>query len=585
MDPHIKRAQEYAKNILTKPEYEHAIRVANIIQEKKLENETIIASILHDTLYLNKTTYEEITKLFGENIANILKEISLTETVLIKNYSKIPNETLSSLILSISSDLQTILIQTAETIDVLKNEMGDKEEIKKIAKIADEIYTPLAIKLGLGDFSWKLQDYSFKVLNNPGYNKIKKLLNKTIDERQQKINKMKSELEKLFETRQNITITGRPKNFKSIYLKMKKVPFKKMYDLYGIRIICNKERECYEILGMIHSKYDFIKEAFDDYIAKEKKSTNNGYQSIHTAIIKNSDLFEIQIRTWQMHLKIESSMYWQYKNLKKDKNFETELSWERQLIEWQKSIGEQTNKRKIVKKNIFVFTPKQDVITLKPGATALDFAFAIHTEIGQHAQKAIINNKIVSLETPLQNLDTAQIITHKNPTIKKNWLTIVRMEKSKQKIRSYFDLEPINKKSTTISQKNVKKIKIAECCNPLPGEDVIGIKTTKRKIIIHKKDCPNIKIIPKEKLIEIGFENSTGKTKIKIQAIDRIGLLGEILNEMKKNNIKLINSDFQIKKSSFVEATFELSVPNINKLDKLINNLEKLSSIQSIERQ
>lgn len=586
MDSKIIKAHEFAKKILTQEEYEHASRVAEIIETKNLEIDTIITAILHDTIYLNKTNYKTITENFGENVAHLLKEISLTENVLIKNYSKIPNETLSSLILSISSDLQTIIIQTAEITDILKNNSGNKENIKKLAKIAEEIYYPLTIKLGLGDFSWKLQDYSFKILNNDAYNKIKKLLNKTLKERENKIMKMKLELEQLFQNKIEVTITGRPKNFKSIYLKMQKVPIKKMYDIYGLRIICNKERECYEILGEIHSKYNFIKEAFDNYIAKEGQGIGkSGYQSIHTAILKDNDVFEIQIRTWQMHLKTESSIYWQYKRLKKDKNFENELSWERQLIEWQKSIGIQTDKRKIIKRKLFIFTPKNDVISLDNGATVLDFAFHIHTEIGKHAQKAIINEKIVSLDTLLNNLDTVQIITDKKVLIKKTWLNIVKTDKAKQKIRSYFNIQPKKKNINLTNQKNIKKIKIAECCNPLPGEDVIGVKTTKRKIIIHKKDCINIKNISKEKLIEIGFEKSGGKTKIKITAIDRLGLLGEILTELNKNKINLVSSNFQIKKSGFVEAIFELNISNIEKLNKIINNLEKINSIQSVERQ
>ncbi len=582
----LQKAKDFAKARLNSQQYEHALSVAEIIEQKQLGIDAIIAAVLHDTLYLEKTTYDEIFLEFGENIAILLKEITLTEEVLVKNYLKIPSETLSSLILSISSDLQTIIIQTAELIDILKNNKGNKEDIKKLANIAEEIYYPLTVKLGLGDFSWKIQDYSFKILNPEGYNKVRNLLGKTLAQREEKIKEMKNEIENLLENKINVHVFGRPKNFKAIYLKMQRVPFKKMYDIYGIRIICDKERDCYEILGYIHSKYNFIKEAFDDYITKAGEGVGKGgYQSIHTAILKENDVFEIQIRTWQMHLRTESSIYWQYKRLKKDKNFEKELSWERQLIEWQKSIGETATKRKIVSRKIFAFTPKKEVIGLKNGATVLDFAFHIHTEIGQKTQKAIVNGQVVSLDTPLKNLDNVQIITAPNNTIKRNWLGIVKTDKAKQKIRSYFEIEPSKKSQNKISEKNIKKIKLAECCNPLPGEDVVGVKTTKRKIIIHKKDCINIKNLPKEKLIEIGFEKSVGKTKIKITAIDRIGLLGEILTELKKNGIKLVTSNFQIKKSGFVEAIFEIEISNINKLDSLIEKLEKLPSVQSIERQ
>lgn len=585
-NPKIQLAYKLAKNKLNTLQFEHAKRVAKIIQQKQLDDNAIIVAIIHDLLYLKKMTYQEINTEFGEKIANMLKELTLAEEILTNNYSKIPAPTLSSLVLSISSDLQTIIIQIAEIIDLLKNNEANNEDIKKLAKIADEIYYPLTVKLGLGDFSWKLQDYSFKIFNPDGYIKIKELIGKTLIQREEKINQMILELKTLLDNNLEIQIFGRPKNFKSIFLKMNKVPIKKMYDIYGLRIICNKERECYEILGKIHSKYNFIKEAFDDYIIKEGSGVGKGgYQSIHTAIIKGDDVFEIQIRTWQMHLRTESSIYWQYKRLKKDENFEKELSWERQLIEWQKSIGEQNSKRKIISRKIFAFTPKREVIGLTKGATVLDFAFQIHTEIGQRAQKASINGKNVALDAQIENLDTVQIITSNKPTIKKSWLNIVRSEKAKQKIRTYFGIEASKKSSNLMSEKNIKKIKLAECCNPLPGEDVIGVKTTKRKIIIHKKDCPNIKNISKEKLIEIGFEKNSGKTKIRLIAVDRIGLLGEILAEIKKRGIKLSASNFQIKKSGYVEAIFELEVSNIKKLENLLESLEKINSIQSVERQ
>lgn len=358
-----------------------------------------------------------------------------------------------------------------------------------------------------------------------------------------------------------------------------------MYDIYGIRIICNKEQECYEILGKIHSKYNFIKEAFDDYIAKEGKGIGKkDYQSIHTAITRNNDIIEIQIRTWQQHLKTESSIYWEYKRLRKNKYFDNKLSWERQLIEWQKSIGEENKTKKIAGEKIFIFTPKNEIISLPENATALDFAFAVHTDIGNKAKQAKINGELCALETKLKNLDRLEIIIDKKNTIKQNWLMIVKSEKAKSRIKNYFGIKTTQTTKKPLIQQE-KKIKMAECCNPLPGEDVIGVKTTKRKIIIHKKDCPNIKKINKNKLIEISFEKTKGTTKLKINAIDRIGLLGEILEEFKKNKIKLRSSNFKIKTSGYVEAVFEIDVKNIQTLEKLIKKLQEINSIQSIERQ
>jgi guanosine-3',5'-bis(diphosphate) 3'-pyrophosphohydrolase len=580
-----KKAIKFAKSRLSREEFEHALRTAEIVEEKELDDESIIAALLHDLVFFKKCDINIIEETFGEEVAGLVKEITLTEEVLVKNYSKVPNQTLGSLILSVSSDLRTIIIQFAELIDLLKNNKGNKMDILKLANISEEIYYPLSVKLGLGDFSWKIQDYSFKIREPKNYSKVKKLINKSIEERQEKIEKLKLELTKLLPYK-NIQIYGRPKNFRSIFNKLKKVPIKKMYDIYGLRIICDRQRECYEILGKIHSKYNFIEEAFDDYIAKEGKGVGKeGYQSLHTAIIWEKDIFEIQIRTWQMHMRTESNIYWEYKRLGKDKNFENQLSWARQLIEWQKSIGQKNNKRKIVNRQIFAFTPKRDVVALKNGATVLDFAFLIHTEVGKKAKGAIINGKLMPLDTKVSNLDTIEIITDNKYTIKQSWLVIAQIEKAKQKIRSHFNIKSVKKKINEVGQKNIKKIKLAECCHPLPGEDVVGVKTTKRKIIIHKTDCPNIKNIPKNKLIEIGFERNKGKTKIKVQAIDRIGLLGEILTTFKKNDVNLVNTNFGIKKSGFVEAIFEVEVSNVKKIDKVIDKIESIASVQSVLRE
>jgi len=378
-----------------------------------------------------------------------------------------------------------------------------------------------------------------------------------------------------------VQISGRPKNFHAIYTKMKQTPFKNIHDLYGLRIICNKEKECYEVLGYIHSKYALLPGAFDDYIAKPKK---NGYKSIHTAVKYGDDIIEFQIRTWGDHLRIESNLYWEYKKLKQNREFEKNLSWERQLIEWQKSMGKEiTNKRKYSRK-VFIFTPKSEVISLPKGSTAIDFAFAIHTDIGEKIQKAKVNGKIVPLEKPLENLDKVEIILSNKPQIKESWLNHVKSDRARTRIRQYFGFKQTNKKKIENSTKTLKKLKIAECCNPLPGEDVVGIKTTKRRIIIHKKDCKNLKNFPKNELIEIAFEANQGKTKVLVSAVDRIGLLGEILKEINKSTGRVLQTNFNIKKSGYVEAEFTLEIKGIQKLENLMEKIAKIPSIQSVER-
>lgn len=561
-----------------KQNYERLKRVINNLIEKNLPY-SLIEGIILKTI-TNKITLEE-QKNFSIEGQTISETIIQMEEVIQRNYSKIPNETITSIILTLPNDFQPIIAKIEETADALYN----KEKIiyeEKYAKKAFEIWLPLATKLGMNDCEWKLQDYSFKVLNPQAFEKIKRLINKTREEREQLIQEVINEIQDLLKTKLKTTITGRPKSFNSIFNKLKKTSFEKIHDIYGIRIICNKEKECYEALGLVHSKYNIIQEAFDDYISKPKP---DGYKSIHTAVKRKEDIIEVQIRTWAQHLRISGETYWTYKKLDKDKEFEKELSWERQLLEWQKQTGEEKLDKKVAGNKIFAFTPKNDAIALPRGATALDFAFAVHTEIGKKAEKVKINGQLKTLETKLENLDKIEIITNKKTQMKKSWLQNAVTEKAKTKIKNYFQLNTKKeKKENTFEMKDTKKIKMAECCHPLPGEDVIGVKTTKRKIIVHKKDCPNIKKISKEKLLQINFEREKGETGIRIKAIDRSGLLGEILEEIKNTGATLKNTNFKIKKNGYVDAMFLLEIKNAQKLEKLIEKINSIPSIQLTQR-
>jgi GTP diphosphokinase / guanosine-3',5'-bis(diphosphate) 3'-diphosphatase len=581
-DELILKAIEIVKKLNSKEQIEHLERISQTLLKKKLGQEIVIAAILEKSFSEQIILLEEIEKQFGKETAQLVKESSRINDVIDGNYKKLPPETLTALMLSIATDLRTIILKATILSDKLRNNLIENKT--KEIYIAKNVYLPLIEKLGISDLNWQISDYCFKIENPKAYEKIKKLINKTRKEREEIIEKAQKEFLEMLKGKVNVQIFGRPKNFVSIYKKMKKTPFKQMHDIYGIRIICNKEAECYEILGEIHSKYNFIKSAFDDYIAKEGKGKGKkGYQSIHTAIYYGKDILEVQIRTWKHHLKTESSLYWEYKQIKKDKNLDKELSWERQLIEWQKSIGENTP-TKINTKKIFVFTPKNDVITLPLDSTVIDFAYAIHSTIGEKIEKTKINGELVPLDTKLKNLDKVEIITGTKRKIKRNWLAYVASEKAKTKIRRYFGIKNIKTQKTQKQQIPEKRIKLAECCHPLPGEDVIGIKTTKRKIIIHKTNCENIQNIPKEKKIEIMFEKSKGKTQLIINAIDRIGLLAEILEEIKKNKATLSSTNFNIRKTGFVEAIFEIEVNDVKKIDKIIENLEKIPSIQKIQR-
>jgi len=562
----------------------HILRVAKMVEERGLGTDAIIASIMQEAVVEKKMTVEEVEQKFGKTVSALAKEAASIAEIIDKNFGKIPADTLASLVLSVSTDYQTIIIRIADVVDLVElPAQVKKEDIKKLVGVAQEIYLPLVMKLGVGGGAdWRIQDWCFRIENPQGHAKIKALVNKTREDREAFVRMVQKEVEELLKGKVEVQVFGRPKGFKAIFEKLKKTPFKQMHDLYGIRIICNKEKECYEILGYIHSKYDIIPEAFDDYISRPK---SNGYKSIHTAVKRGNDTIEFQIRTWTHHLATESGLYWEYKRLRKSKDFEKELSWERQLVEWQKSLGGGQGRKMFSGKRVFVFTPKHEVINLQNGATALDFAYAVHTDVGKRAEKAKVNGKFVPLDSKLKNLDQVEIIVSEKPQIKKTWLNFAITDKAKNKIKSYFGLKGFAvKKKMQLPQKDFKKIKLAECCHPLPGEDVVGVKTTKRKIIMHKKDCVNIKKLAHDKLIEIEFERDKGKTEIVVTAIDRLGLLAEILEEIKKSGATLISTNFSIKKTGYVEAIFGLEVTSVAKLDNLMDKISKIPSVHGVDR-
>lgn len=556
-------------------EAEHARKVMEGLLEKNMPRETILGAVLKEA---KGNFAEEIKEKFGTETARITEEIYRIEQIVEKNYSKLDPNTLSSIVLSIPQDFQPIIIKMAELAYILRYE---SQTTKRMAMEAQEIFLPIAIKLGLQEYAWKIQDFSFKVLEPEAFDKINKLVSKRRTERERVIREVVEEVKELLKGKISAEVNGRPKGYKAIHDKLKKVPFQKMHDLYGIRIICDKEKECYEALGYIHANYEIIPDTFDDYIAKPKA---DGYKSIHTAVRRGSDVIEVQIRTWEHHLRTVTERYWNYKKINKDKEFEKELGWERQLIEWQKMVGKEGLAKKMVGRKIFAFTPKNDAIALPLGASAIDFAFAVHTDVGRRMEKVKINGKYAPIETKLNNLDTVEIITSPKDQIKKSWLTSAASEKAKAKIKAEFNMQQKKKAKSKAEIKNVKKIKMAECCHPLPGEDVIGVKTTKRKIVVHKKECINVRKVDKSKLVEIGFEREKGQTEIKVGVIDRPGILGEILNEIRGSGAGLLNTSFKIKKSGYAEAIFGIEISSAAKLEKLLEKIDKIPGVQSTER-
>ncbi len=407
-----------------KVEIQRAKEVKQIL-EKNEKNDEIIIAIILDKLYSNELIIKnEIKNKFGQKIMNHLEDSKKVNYLIEKNYGKIKNEMLSSIILEITNDIDSITIRIIQRLWELQNiKLFNKNEQSKIINISKEIYYPLATKIGLKWVEREILNECFKIENPKKYKEIKEKLGKSFNERKKFVEKIKSGIKrKLNSNGLKVSVFTRPKSIYSIYKKLneKKINFSQLTDLYGVRIVCENKEDCYTALGLIHENQKIIKQGFDDYFSKPK----GDYQGIHTAIEINKFPVEFQIRTWKQHFKTEASIYWKYKKLKESKGIEKELSWNRELSEWNKSIGEKTNFIKIKTKNIFVFTPKNEIIILPKNSTVIDFAFSLHTDIGKKIKKAIVNGKSVKFEKKLKSLDKVKIIVGKKLSVKYNNIII-----------------------------------------------------------------------------------------------------------------------------------------------------------------
>lgn len=580
-----------------RPFISHLLSGAQILAELNLDEETISAGILHNILDDGKTTETELAEKFGNQIAVIVKEYNKIKEIESANIEKISNTELSNVLLATITDIRTLFLRFATRIDSLRNiEEFSKKEQLDLAKTTMEIYAPICHKLGVYGIKWELEDLAFKKLQSEIYYKLKEKVGEKRIEREKTIREAIEGLsEKIEKENIHCNIYGRPKHFYGIYKKMlaSKKKFSELSDLLAIRIICNSLKECYEILGIVHSQYDYVPQFFDDYISTPKP---NGYKSIHTTIKWKGKLIEVQIRTWEMHCNAEDGLaaHWQYKQYEKNPYFDKELSIAKQLVEWQSSRNDSKNLMKFLRvgfegKKIFVFTPKKEVIVLPENSTPIDFAFAVHSDVGKRCHKAKVNEKIVPLDCKLQNADAIEILTSKIPQVKQQWLYIVRSEKAKTKIKQFLGIrekfKPEKKEHAEEVKIDEKHARMAKCCNPVSGDETIGYKTTKRKITIHRKNCKNIEGAPKKMLVKISLgEKESYNVKLKVSALDETGLLPKILNKIVENRAAIISTKTGISPNKTLECMFTIKIKNLMQLQQIIKNIETIPTVHEVER-
>ncbi|AEE91586.1 GTP pyrophosphokinase (RelA/SpoT) [Tepidanaerobacter acetatoxydans Re1] len=671
----------------------HPLGVAMILADLELDIPTIAAGLLHDVVEDTDYTIEDIEKIFGSEIAILVDGVTKLGKLEFKTKEEQQAENLRKMFFAMAKDIRIILIKLADRLHnmrTLKSMPEEKQREKAMETI--DIFAPLAHRLGISKIKWELEDLAFRYLEPEHYYDLVEKVAKKRQERENHINKMIDILnERLLATGINAEIQGRPKHFYSIYKKMKdqNKTFEQIYDLTAVRVIVNTVKDCYGALGVVHTLWKPIPGRFKDYIAMPKP---NMYQSLHTTVIDSSgDPLEIQIRTYEMHKTAEYGIaaHWRYKEGDKNSNeFEQKLSWLREILDWQRELRDAKDFMENLKIDLFtdevyVFTPKGDVIDLPMGSCPVDFAYRIHTDVGNRCIGAKVNGKMVPLDYKLANGDIVEIVTsgHSNGP-SRDWLNIVKSPQAKNKIRQWFKKErrdeniargkemlekeahrqgydiyqlikfdfmnnllkrmsfaniddmfaaigygavttkqilqkildeykksvKLNKPEILIEKSNNKLktkkkidhgikidgidnllVKFSRCCNPVPGDKIVGYITRGRGVSIHRQDCKNVSsgVFDKERLVDVkweGFEETSYPVEIQASAYDRPGILSEVINLVgdMKTNIDAINA--RTTKDGVAIIDLILEINNKQHLENVMQKIKKINGIYNIRR-
>ena len=670
----INKSYEYTSQMLDKTKLQDALNVSYILTTVQADAETISANILSYLLINDLVKRNILEKDFDFNIVKLSSNINKLKSISLSTENDYLIEYYKKVIVGMTEDVRVIIVALADRVYLMHqlDKNDNSEDNKRIAKETIEIFAPLAHHLGVYKLKSELEDMSLRYLKPDVYYDIVEKLNGTKVERDNIINEMMREVSDLL-TLHNIVheIKGRSKSIYSIYNKLDKGrKFNDIYDLFALRIMVSDEATCYLVLGLIHSKFKPIPKRFKDFIAMPK---SNGYRSLHTTVfgVQNT-LFEIQIRTFEMNEVAENGLaaHWSYKEHRSADNlsstdqklefFKTVIDHYQENVDNYNFLELQDDK---MHGNIYVFTPKGDVIELPYGSTPIDFAYKVHTKVGEEMVGCVVNNKIVPLNYVLEDNDIVKINTSKGSTPKLAWLKIAKLNQTKNKIKSYFNREhkeeiikfgevTLNKylkrkhlsEKEVLSDVNLKKILkelkckdlndlflnignskyspksvvdviypkdksvenkqvisknnndievlgvsdikvlIAACCNPIPGDDIVGVITKSKGITIHNKNCLNLK--NKERLIEVKFKENTKNsylTKIKVYTIDNHSHLGDLIGKISNSGIVVNNVVTNIVDLKY-NYLISFHVKNKTELDYLISNIKKQDYVLNVER-
>ena len=676
------------------PYIDHPLNVALLLLELGLDDATLCAALLHDVVEDTDTTLEEIRTKFGNEIAELVDGVTKLGNIKFSSMEEEQAENLRKMLLAMSKDIRVMLIKLCDRLHNMRTlSFMTPQKQREISLETMEVYAPIAHRLGMSKFREEMEDLSLKYLDPTSYNEIRVLLNDMQKKNGNFIQTVTSEIREKLEQNgiKEAEIQSRIKSIYGIYRKIyvQSRSIEEIYDIYAIRILVDTISECYNALGAVHDLYRPIPKRFKDYISTPK---SNMYQSLHTTVIaRNSTPFEIQIRTFEMHHAAEFGIaaHWKYKAGITGKNsMDERLEWVRQLLDSQKESGDATDilssiKSDLLPEEVFVFTPKGDVIDLPAGATVIDFAYAIHSAVGNRMIGAKVNGRIVPITYQVNSSEVIEVLTsnNKDKGPSRDWLNIAQTSEAKNKIRAWFKKErkeeniaegkqqferelrreqiqipadqmdafmaelvrrqkvnsveelyaeigygglpmskimpkvreEYDKLKKPVNQPVIEEVKISRakavdgviiegldsclvkfsrCCNPLPGDEIVGFITRGHGVSIHRKDCRNVAIAMESeegraRLVRTEWDDSANeqfRATIIVHCMDRTGLLADLSGKLSSMHIPIYALNTQVTTDRRFSINITIGVSRREHLDSVIEKLKKIKSVLDIQR-
>ncbi len=673
------------------PYITHPLAVATILAELGMDPTTLVAALLHDTVEDTPYTLDDVREEFGDDVAHLVDGVTKLDKI--KYGEAAEAETIRKMIVAMARDPRVLVIKLADRLHnmrTLRYLRQDKQE--RIATTTLEIFAPLAHRLGMNTIKWELEDLAFATLYPKRYDEIVRLVADRAPSRDTQLAELVDAVnETLKAAKIKTTVTGRPKHYYSIYQKMivRGRDFADIYDLIGIRVLVDSVRDCYATLGTLHALWSPVPGRFKDYIARPKF---NMYQSLHTTVIgPQGKPVEVQIRTVEMHKRAEYGIaaHWKYKEGGGPAPAGDDMAWLRQLLDWQREAADpgeflDSLRFDLRAAEVFVFTPKGDVISLPAGSTPVDFAYAVHTEVGHRCIGARVNGRLVPLESTLDNGDVIEVFTSKSETAhpSQDWLQFVKSPRARNKIRQWFAKErredavehgkdaigramrkqglPLQRilggdalhtlakemrladvsalyaevgegriSAQTVVQRIIASlggaegavedlaetavptrparprpqgdpgvvvkgvddiwVKLAKCCTPVPGDDVVGFVTRGRGVSVHRRDCPNAGEIlaEPERLVEVEWAPTAGSmflVNIQVEALDRTRLLSDVTRVLSDAHVNILSATVTTTRDRVAVSRFSFEMADPKHLGHLLNQVRGVEGVYDAYR-